>query len=372
MKYCFLISLLLLCSKSHSQHPEINTLPTGSSAPDFNLPSTDDRYYSLSDFSEYPLLAIIFTCNHCPTAQAYEDRMIRLVEKYRPKGVGFVAISPNDPDAVSLSELGYSDLGDSMEDMKIRAKEKGYNLPYLFDGKTQSTAIAYGPNATPHVFLFDQNRILRYSGRIDDMEDPYVQPDTKDLQNAIEALLAGREIVNPATKTFGCSIKWAWKNEWIVKQREEWKAEPVSLQEISLDNVKTLIANNTDKLLLINLWATWCGPCLMEFPSLVDINRMYRGRNFEFVSITTDKLSQEVKALDKLKNFEASNRNFIFTGKIYELIEAIDPAWQGALPYSILVEPGGNVLERIPGIITPQMLKKRIVDYLGRYYADNK
>ncbi len=373
MKYITLVTLSVICTTVFGQDHEIKTLPIGSPAPDFVLPGTDNRNYSLADFAQFELLAVIFTCNHCPTAQAYEDRIIKMVEEYRPKGVGFVAISPNDPDAVSLSELGYSDLGDSMDDMKVRVKDKGYNFPYLFDGDLQATSIIYGAMATPHVFLFDQERVLRYSGRIDDTEDPYVQPGTTDLHNAIESLFEGGKVSAATTKTFGCSIKWSWKNEWIEKQRNEWSAEPVSLEELDLEGVKELIANQTDKLMLINVWATWCGPCVMEFPSFVEIHRMYRGRDFEFVSITTDKPSQKAKALAKLTAFEGSNRNFIFTGKdIYQLIEAVDPAWQGALPYTMLIEPGGKVLKRIPGIVTPQALKKQIVEYVGRYYADNK
>ena len=373
MKCTVLLSSILISVVLNAQEIQIMTLKPGSAAIDFNLPGTDGKNYTLEDFSEYPLLVVLFTCNHCPTAQAYEERIIRLVGEYGPKGVGFVAVSPNDPDAVSLSELGYSDLGDSMEDMKMRAKEAGYNFPYLYDGETQRTSIAYGPVATPHVFVFDEKRMLQYSGRIDDTEDPYVTPKTTDLRNALDALLNGQRISESVTKTFGCSIKWSWKDAWMEKQRAEWATEPVSLEELNLEGVKDLINNPSDKLLLINIWATWCGPCIIEFPSFIEIHRMYRGRDFEFISVTTDKLSHKDKALDELKKFQASNRNYIFSGNdIYALIEAVDPAWQGALPYTMLIEPGGKVLERYPGIITPMVLKRRIVGYLGRYYADNK
>src|SRR5258705_2525686 len=119
-------------------------LKIGAKAPDFNLPGVDGKTYSLKDFADAKILVIVFTCNHCPTAQAYEQRIIKLHEDFKDKGVALVAISPNDPTAVRLDELGYTDLSDSFEEMKIRARERGYKFPYLYDGETQSTAKAYG------------------------------------------------------------------------------------------------------------------------------------------------------------------------------------------------------------------------------------
>ena len=116
----------------------IKTLEIGHPAPDFELPGVDGKTYRLDDFKAAKILVVIFTCNHCPTAQAYEDRIIKLHNDYKDRGVALVAISPNDPKAVRLDELGYSDLGDSPDEMKIRAKDKGFTFPYLFDGRTQN------------------------------------------------------------------------------------------------------------------------------------------------------------------------------------------------------------------------------------------
>ena len=131
--------------------------------------------------------------------------------------------------------------------------------------------------------------------------------------------------------------------------------------------------NDTEKLRFVNVWATWCGPCVTEFPELVSINRMYRARGYEFVSISTDKPGKKDKALEMLKKFEASNPNYIFSGEdIYELIEAVDPEWQGALPYSALIAPGGEILYKVEGMVDLLTLKRKIVGHLGRYYADDK
>lgn len=345
----------------------------GTKAPDFNLPGVDGKNYSLEDFKDHETLVVLFTCNHCPTAQAYEDKFIKIVDAYKDKGVGFVAISPNADDAVSLSELGYSDMGDSLEEMKLRAKQKKYNFPYLYDGKTQESALAYGPLATPHVFVFDKDRVLRYSGRIDDTENPYVAPKTTDLINALDALVNGKEVPVNKTKTFGCSIKWSWKGDWAKKQLEEWAKEPVSLNEISLAEAGDLMKNDSKKLRLVNFWATWCGPCIIEFPELVSINRMYRDRDFEFVSVSTDKINKKEKALEILTKKEASNTNYIYSGKdIYELIEVVDKEWQGSLPYTALIAPGGEILYKVEGTFDPPALKMAIVEHLGRFYADNE
>ncbi len=357
-------------AKSEKKEPEL--LKPGSKAPDFSLPATDGKTYSLGDFDHFDYLVVLFTCNHCPTAQAYEDKFIKIVSDYDSKGVGFVAISPNDPEAISLSELGYSDMSDTMDEMKLRVAQKKYNFPYLYDGDTQTTALAYGPAATPHAFVFDQKRILKYSGRIDDTENPYVKPATPDLRNVLNALISGTDSPVTQTKTFGCSIKWSWKGDWAKKQLAEWSKEPVNLEEIDLKEVENLCENTSDKLRLINLWATWCGPCIIEFPELVSINRMYRDRDFEFVSLSTDKIEKKEKALSILKKKEATNTNYIYSGTdIYELIEVVDKDWQGALPYTALIAPGGNVLYKVQGTFDPPALKMAIVEHLGRYYADN-
>ncbi|HEY2647668.1 MAG TPA: redoxin domain-containing protein [Puia sp.] len=351
-----------------SDHP---TLPIGSPAPPFSLPGTDGKTYSLSTFSKADVLVIVFTCNHCPTAQAYEDRIIRLTRDYTPKNVAVVAIMPNDPTSINLDELGYTDMGDSFEEMKLRAKEKNFNFPYLFDGETEKVSIAYGPIATPHVFIFDKNRILRYSGRIDDMEKPTKTPTVMDARVAIDELLAGKPVSVPTTKVFGCSIKWAEKSNWIDKAKANWAKEPVTIDSVDEQGIKDLVQNHSDKLRLINVWATWCGPCVTEFPEFITMNRMYRKRDFEFISISADEMAKENKALQFLQKQQASGRNYIFSGESkYKLIEAIDPKWQGALPYTLLVEPGGKIVFAKEGMIDPAELKKAIVEnkYIGRYY----
>ncbi|QEC53944.1 peroxiredoxin [Anseongella ginsenosidimutans] len=349
---------------------EVQTLEIGEPAPDFNLPGVDGKFYQLSDFDEAKVLAIIFTCNHCPTAQAYEERIKKIVVDYGEKGVALVAISPNSPIGLLPEECGYTDLGDTYEEMKIRARDHDFNFPYLYDGDTHEASVQYGPVATPHAFVFDQERKLRYVGRIDNSEKPGTGH-AEDLRNALDALLEEREVAVPETKTFGCSTKWAWKNHFAVEVNEKWAASPVSLEEIDEAGIRSLLKNDSDKLRLINLWATWCGPCIIEYPELVTVHRMFMGRDFEFISLSADNPAQKDKALKFLEEKNSVLKNYIFNKEDkYALIEAIDSEWDGALPYTVLVEPGGKVVYRQQGPVDLLELKRAIVDHpmIGRYY----
>ena len=196
-----------------------NPLALGSPAPDFSLPGVDGRTYALKDFAEAKILVVVFTCNHCPTAQYYEPRLKQLATDYKGRGVAVVAIMPNDPKSVRLDELGWTDLSDSFEEMKIRASDRHFDFPYLYDGDTEAVARAYGPVATPHVFVFDASRRLRYVGAMDDSER--VQHATKHyVRDALDALLAGQEPSVTKTKVVGCSVKWAGKAESVKAYME--------------------------------------------------------------------------------------------------------------------------------------------------------
>jgi peroxiredoxin len=366
-----LLTLLFISFLFSFKSEDIPTLEIGSPAPDFNLKGVDGKMYSLKSFAKAKILVIVFTCNHCPTAQAYEERLKKLTSDYQSKGVQVVAISPNSAIGLRLDEMGYTDLGDTYQDMVLRAKDAAFNFPYLFDGDTEIASKKYGPIATPHVFIFDEKRILRYSGRIDDVEKPSKTPKSFDTRNAIEALLAGQKVPVEKTKTFGCSVKWASKETLANTEKESWAKEPVSIESIDDEGLKKLLKNDSGKLRLINVWATWCGPCVAELPDFLNINRMYRGRDFEFVTICADKPDRKEKALTTLKKLQASSKNYIYNSDdVYKLIELVDPKWQGALPYTLLVEPNGKIVYQKQGAINPQKMKKLIVEnpLIGRYF----
>ena len=175
-----------------------NNLKIGSSAPDFNLPGVDGKKYSLGSFTDKKALIVIFSCNHCPYVQAYENRIKQLQTDYAAKGVSIVAINSNE-------DTGYPE--DSFENMKNRAAEQKFNFPYLRD-EDQSVARAYDARHTPEIFLFDREKKLAFHGKID---DNWQEPDRVQnhyLRNALDELLAGKEISVPETFTIGCTIKW--------------------------------------------------------------------------------------------------------------------------------------------------------------------
>ena len=314
---------------------------------------------------------MIFTCNHCPTAQAYEDRMIQITNDYKDKSVQVVAISPNSPLGLLYNELGYSDLNDDYVDMVERSAYKGYNFPYLYDGDTQEASLLYGPAATPHVFVFDENRLLQYRGRLDKNEKPGTG-NSEDLRAAIDDLLAGEKPKLAETPSFGCSTKWGWKTKYKAKDAKEWAEKTVEIETIGVDGIKKLLKNeDSGKLRLVNVWATWCGPCVAEYPEFVVIQRMYGGRDFEFVSISADKMEKKDKALEFLTEQQSALTNYIFDqDDKYALIDAMGGDWNGALPFTILVEPNGKVVWKHQGEVDFLALKRAIVDHemIGRYY----
>jgi peroxiredoxin len=172
-------------------------LKAGAPAPGFELPGVDGRTHTLASFADKPVLVVVFSCNHCPYVQAFEERMVAVQRDYASKGVQLVAINSND-------ERDYPE--DGFDHMVARAKAQGYNFPYLRDA-TQRVADAYGAVCTPHVLVFDRARTLRYQGRIEDGRDP-AQTTRRDLREALDDLVARREVRVPETPAFGCSVKW--------------------------------------------------------------------------------------------------------------------------------------------------------------------
>ena len=362
--------ILMLAGFVPRFHYDHKTLEIGAAAPDFQLKGVDDKTYNLASFKNAEVLVIVFTCNHCPTAQAYEDRLIKLTSDYANKSVAVVAINPNDPASLRLDELDFSDLGDSFEEMKIRAKEKKFNFPYLYDGETEIASKAYGPIATPHVFIFDKDRKLRYEGRVDDMENPFKTPTNTDARNAIEALINHREVPVKTTKVFGCSVKWSEKKELVQKAKEAWAKEPVHLNLMNEDSIKSMMKNSSGKLRLIYVWEIQSLPSVQSFPDLISINRMYRDRDFELITVCIDEQSKKDLLLQFLQKQEASNSNYLIsTDNKNKITRAINPLWQGEFPYTMLVEPGGEIVYSKEGAVDPAKLKTIIVNnhLIGRY-----
>jgi thiol-disulfide isomerase/thioredoxin len=371
-----IVFLLLLATALFADEPHA-TLPIGSAAPDFALPGIDGKTHKLSEYASSKILVIVFTCNHCPTAQLYEPRVEKLADDYRSKGVALVAIEPNNANAIRLDELGYTDVSDSLEDMKIRAAYRHFSYPYLYDGETQSVSLAYGPKATPHVFIFDKDRKLRYEGHIDNNQRVALAT-SFDARNAIDALLEGKPVPVEHTRVFGCSTKWMSKESGRVEEAKRIEAEPVKLEMASIDDLKKLRVNQSGKVLLINFWATWCGPCVHELPDLETTYRMYRQRDFDFVTVSANMPDEKVAVMKKLNELHASNRNLLFGSTDTDAMQnAFDPKWQSGVPYTVVLAPDGKLLYQEQGELNILKLRRTILanlpdqNYIGHreYWA---
>jgi peroxiredoxin len=370
--------------EEHGLPPGFHSLKIGENAPDFSLLGVDGKTYSLADFKGSPFLMVIFLSNHCPASHAADSRFIPFVASLKGKGVAVVAINPNSLEGLRVEELGYSKYSDSYEEMKLYARDRGFIFPYLYDGGTQKTAKAYGCLCTPHLFIFDADRKLRYAGRFDDSQlpDPASVHST-DGANAMEALLAGRPVPVELTRPAGCSTKWIEKQGSVAEGNEQWKNLPVSVEPIDAAGIAGLARNSSGRLRVINLWATWCVPCVEEFPGLVSISRRLESRDFDLITVSVDDPKDGAKVLGFLEKQHAAvppgakaaiakegrtTNNYHYTGTSDALAQALDPKWPGPYPYTVVIEPGGKIVARYVGAMNVTDLQSSLIDRLGVYY----
>jgi thiol-disulfide isomerase/thioredoxin len=337
------------------------TLAIGAQAPEFSLPGVDGGVHTLAEYATSPFLVLVATCNHCPAAQLYENRIKKLHQDYSARGVAVVAFNPDHPGAIPLTELRYTDVGDSLADMKSRAAHRAFTFPYLYDGDAQSLADRLGVTALPHVFVFDRRRTLQYEGRIDD-NAAASRVKTQDARNALDALLAGQPVPVARTTPSGCAI--ASRSQSSARQQELVKveAEPVALEMVGEEKLKALRGNGTGKLLMVNFWATWCGPCVTEFPELEETYRMYRGRGFDFVSVSANDPDDKPLVVAFLQKQHASGVNLQFgTPDTFGLQAAFDPLMPAAVPFTVLIAPNGDIVYQELGELNILKLRRAIL-----------
>lgn len=377
MRKLFIAMLLSIATWSvHAQaHP---ILGLGSSAPNFELPGVDGRVHKLSDYAGDRVLVVVFTCDHCPIAQVYEQRIEQLYEDYRKRGVAVVAIQGNDPKALTIDELDSSDMSDTLSEMKIRYAWKHLHYPYLYDGDTQTVTRAYGPQATPHVFIFDKSRRLQYEGRFDD-NYRIEKVKSEDARNAIDSLLAGQPVTVSHTAVFGCSTKWQEKEALREAAEKKINGQPVTLDLVDAEGLQKLRANAGEDYTLVSFWATWCGSCVAEFADFQDTFRMYSDRGFNLVTVSANAPDQKASVLKFLERKHATSRNLLFASEDTAAMQkAFDPKWESAVPYTVLLAPGGKVLYSTIGSVDMLELRRKILasvpaEYIGfqQYWQGN-
>lgn len=372
-------AMVLTCVSTHAAEvPKV--LAIGSPAPAFSLPGIDGKTHTNADYASAQVLALVFTCNHCPDAVAAAPRIQELHQSYKDKNVAIVAVNSNSEVGLRPDELGYSPFGDSQAEMKPFAAEHGWTLPYLYDGETQTLATACGAQSTPHVFVFDADRKLRYTGRLDDAQRAKGAVEKSYVRDAIDAILTKGEVKEPVTRSFGCSTKWLFKKDSVATDQAAWEKRPVTVEDLDTGLAQKLRKNGTKKIRLVNFWSTTCGPCVAEFPMLVDTSRRFQSRPFEFIGISMDPSADREKVETFLKGKHAATpepsvTSFkeagLTTGQFHwtagnpdKLADAIDSEWTGALPHTVLISTDGKVLWRHSGELDAVELRRQILKAL--------
>ncbi|MBT5716722.1 MAG: thioredoxin family protein [Opitutae bacterium] len=329
--------------------------------PPFRLPGVDGNIYDSREFKKSELLAVVFLSNHCPTSQIFQHGIISLAKEYRNQGLQVIAISPNDPEAILPDELSYSVLGDTFSEMVLRSKELQYPFPYLYDGKTQEVSKSYGVRVTPHAYLFDKNRKLRYSGRIGDPKNPD-RKDRDDLRHAIISLIHGTEPVVVRGLAYGNSIKWIKDRIIVEKARSRFSRESVYLKK---SNSRTLqfVRRNISKLpTLIYVWSIKDMNNRQDLLKLASIHKIYRKRGLKFVTICVDGKECFDAAKKVLVETQSSGTNYISTGT--EISPVADlRSEEGFLttPFLGLLTPEAKVYYRSNNKINSLIIKRNII-----------
>jgi thiol-disulfide isomerase/thioredoxin len=332
-------------------------IAVGSQAPSFSLMGTDGVVHTSAEWKNKNVLVVAFLSDHCTESQLYEARLNKLEEDYAGKGVAVVAIQSSNPKAFSEKDLAWSDVGEDLAGMKERAVFRKFHFPYLYDGDTGATALAFGASVAPSVFILDKDRKIRYSGRIDD--DPAEGPRTvHNAAAAIDALLAGSPIAEPTTTAVGCPLRLG--AETAINDMPD--SGPVAVVLATTTALSSLRHNPTKKLLLVNFYATWCGPCVTEFPDLMATNRMYRGRMFSFTTVSSNVPAEEAQVLKFLQKMNASTNNLLYgSDDIYAMQDAFDPELGAAVPVTVLLAPNGDVLFHEQGEIDLMEIRRAIL-----------
>ena len=184
----------------------------------------------------------------------------------------------------------------------------------------------------------------------------------RDARIAIDELLAGKPVEVASTPAVGCSTKWIYKEASRAAAIAKIESEPVTVTPASVEDLKALRKNPTGKLLLVDFWATWCQPCVEEFPEFETMYRMYGNRKFDLVTVSINYPDEKTAVLGALEKMHATNRNLIFgTPQIYDLMAAFDPIWKGAVPYTVLLSPTGEVLYRHQAPVDVLELRRIII-----------
>jgi len=352
----WIIMMLLLL------HPE--ALGSSEKLPDFSLPGIDGKFYTNADFGRSETLAVVFLSNHCRISQLFQDQLLKIRERFSPKQMGIVAISPNFEEAILPDELAYSDLGDSLEEMKKRAYRKKYSFPYLYDGKEQHLTKKLGVKITPTVFLYDRKRNLVYEGKIGNHETPN-RMETSDLFQNIVENLSGAAGKIKRTKVFGTSIKFQDDLPIAEKVRARNARETVKLTQADERKLSFYLTHKTYKPKLFYVWQAEDKECRDNLVKISSVYKIFRKRGLRVFTVCISNMDNFEKALDHLKQSQMSSINFMVSGhEIGPLIKVAPKELQQITPFFRLIGSDGKMLIGGRGEISSDRLRIEIIKAL--------
>ncbi len=339
-------------------------LAIGSDFPEFSLLGLDGKRHTVKDYGAPKILAVMFESNHCPASIAYEERVRDLYTEYKSRGVQVIAVNPNNPKAVRLNELGYTEMSDSFEEMKDRVAFAGLTWPYLYDGETQALSKKFGAVATPHMFIFGQDRKLAYQGAIDDNRNVSAVKE-KYAENAIEALLTGKAVPVAETRAPGCSTKWLETSvAGVEAEMKAIQATPVTLTSIDADGLKALRANATSKnTIVVSFWQTGNAVAQRQFSDLQTSYRMYHGspRPMDMITVSTDPAAKSDAVLAYLKSQYATTTNKQLAVSVADAQAAFGLKWNPSQPFTLVISPDGKVVYQKEGRLDIYTLRRYVL-----------
>ncbi len=325
--------------------------PVGQSAPDFTLKDTAGNKHALKDYRG-KLVVIGFLSTDCTVTRAYEERIRTLAGEAQLQGIVFLGINSNATETVS--------------EIKQHAAKVKFDFPILKDDKNK-VADLYGAERTPEMYVLDQQGILRYHGRIDNSIEPR-QVKRRDLHETINEILAKKPVSTPETKAFGCAIIRAQRadSNATYEGRPTPAVDDITVTKLKPTDFKQLVKQSQGSVLVVNFWATWCGPCVAEFPEFVKLDEKYREKGVKIAAISSDELTDiQTKVIPFLKEHKARFDFYIQEAEDpQEMIDVVEKEWSGALPATFVYDKQGKMILKKFGVIDRDELVKAVENAL--------